>query len=610
MRAVRLAVSVLLVIWAVPSVEAAVTGRVLASDGRPLAGARVAAFALEASLERSSRLVSGRARVPVASAASAADGSFRLETALAVVDLEAAATGFQPAFARVADGERAVLALRNAPTVKGQVVAAGRPVAGATVVWMAGDESGERYELVQRSGPDGGYELPAPAGWAGSVLVTHPDFAPLSSGPGVAGWGSVLRHELGPGTAVEGRVVEVTTGRSVAGATVFVDGWPLGRSDAGGAFLVRHAPSGWSTLEARTDALAGTAEPRAGRLLVPAEPLRRLSGTVRDLGSGRPLGGAVVTLHGRDGTESSTPTDGAGRYAVTLSEGRYYATVTRQGFAAATEGQEEADAIDLHRSLALRRDFGLERLRRLTGRVQDEARRPVGGALVRLCPKQLPRLYSLEERTCFVAPSTWTAPDGGFAIAFGGEGTDETEWTVVALKEGYAMGVVEPVRATNAAPRVVVTLPAGLEMAGRVTDPEGKPIPDVAVVIAESGGAPGTLRAVLAGFADEGWTRSGADGRFATRVRPTAHELVFLGRGRSPKAVHGHDPSGGAVLDVVLDPSVEIRGRVLRSDGTGVAGVQLFTWGRASRGRPPPPHRATAASPSPDCRPGPTRSSW
>jgi len=407
----------------VPSVEAAVTGRVIGSDGRPLPGARLAAYALEPSLERVSRLVSGRAGVPVASTASAADGSFRLGTALAVVDVEAGATGFQPAFARVAEGDVAVLALRNTATVKGQVVAGGRPVAGATVVWMAGDGPGETHEVVERTGPDGGYELPAPAGWAESVLVTHPDFAPLSSGTGVSGWSSVLRHELDPGVAVEGRVVEAATGRGVAGATVFVDGWPLGRSDAGGTFLVRHAPGGWSTIEARTDALVGMTGPRAGRLLVRAEPLRRLSGTVRDVGSGRPLAGAVVTFHGGGGTEPSAPTDEAGRYAVTLSEGRYYATITRQGFATAAADPEEADAIDLYRSLALRRDFGLERLRRLTGRVQDEGLRPVGGALVRLCPKQLPRIYSLDERARFVAPSAWTAPDGTFALTFGGEGT-------------------------------------------------------------------------------------------------------------------------------------------------------------------------------------------
>ena len=582
----------LVVALAAPA-AAAVTGRVITPEGRPVAGARVTAYALELSHDRAWRLVSGRTRVPAATAIVAADGSFRLESPLAVVDVVATAGGFAPAFARLADGDATILALKGVPTVRGTVVAAGRPVPDATVVWTSATDGEELHELALRTGTDGGYEVPAPEGWATGVLVFHPDFTPLVSGGGFPGWGSSPRHELAPGVAVSGRVVDEATGRGVAAATVLFDSWPLGRSAADGSFLVRHAPHGWTTLEARTEALAGTAGPRAGNVVVRAEPLRRLSGSVRDQKSGRPLAGAIVTLYrGHGGEGAAAETDAAGRYALALPEGRYYATIAHPGFALSMEGGEDADAVDLHRANALRRDFGLARLQRLEGRVQDEAHRPVGGAHVRLSSKETPRLYTMADAGRSVAPAGWTAPDGTFALTFPASEGDESKWALLALKPGYAMGAVEPVGAANAVSPVVVTLPSGVEMAGHVTDPEGIPLSGVAVVVAESGGFAGIRTAALAGFGDEGWTRSGPDGRFVTRVRPTAHELLFLGSGRSPKAVRGYDPSGGAALEVVLEPAAEIRGRVVRPDGSGVAGIQLVAWGT----RIAKPATATTAS--------------
>ncbi len=113
----------------------------------------------------------------------------------------------------------------------------------------------------------------------------------------------------------------------MAGAELVVDGWSLGRSASDGSFLVRHAPRDWTTLLARTETRSGTASPRAGRVVVRVEPLRRVSGAVRDRRSQRPLAGAVVSLGSEQHSAFSVTTDATGRYALAVPEGRYVATV-------------------------------------------------------------------------------------------------------------------------------------------------------------------------------------------------------------------------------------------------------------------------------------------
>jgi uncharacterized protein (DUF2141 family) len=578
MRTLTLGVLVLTAALASPA-RAAVTGRIIVPDGRPLAGARVEAYGPESPLERAARLVAGRARPLVGTSTTAADGSFHLESALAVVDLVVTAPGFAPAFASVAGGETTTLVLRRAATARGAVRAGGRPVADATVVWIATDDAGGSRELILRTGVDGTYEVPAPETWASGVQVLRSDFAPLTSRPDYPGQGSALRHQLNAGVTVEGWAVDEASGRGVAGGTVLVDGWPLGRTAADGSFAVRHVPRDWASIEVRTAVLAGAAGPRAGRIVVKASPLRRLFGTVRELRSGRPVAGALVAVYGdrEDGSVTIT-TDAAGQYVFELPRGRYRAFATRRGYRATGGGDEEPDVVDLRRSLALRRNLVLEKLKELGGRVQDEAGRPVDGALVRLLPSVLPRLYSLGEIRLSRAPSVWTKPDGGFTLALPADEGDETEWTVTALKMGYALGSVEHVRASSVGSGLVVTLPAGVELAGRVSDPGGTPIPDASIVVAETSQFAGFLPAPTAELGSDAWMRSGPDGRFVTRVRPVPHELFFLAPGRSPRTVQAHDPSTGP-LEVVLETAAEIRGRVVRSDGSPAPGLQLFAWG-------------------------------
>src|SRR5262249_8499081 len=145
--------------------------------------------------------------------------------------------------------------------------------------------------------------------------------APLEVTMGLEARGSAARHELTVGVSIEGSVVDERSGRHVAGATVWLGSWPLARSGQSGAFEIRHAPSNWSSLVARTEGQVGSAKRSSGKLVVRLQPLHVLSGVVRDSRSGAPLAGAVVTAQGERSATAISGSDG--RYTFSVLPERY-----------------------------------------------------------------------------------------------------------------------------------------------------------------------------------------------------------------------------------------------------------------------------------------------
>ena len=130
--------SIVVLLAAFPAAaQAAVSGRVLAPDGKPVAGATVDALARESSEEQGDRHAAGRARSPLATARTGADGTFRIDSTRPVAGVEARADGFVPAHASVTGDGPLTLTLRRAAVKRGVIRAKGRPVAGAIVVWMS-----------------------------------------------------------------------------------------------------------------------------------------------------------------------------------------------------------------------------------------------------------------------------------------------------------------------------------------------------------------------------------------------------------------------------------------------------------------------------------------
>jgi carboxypeptidase family protein len=573
--------------------RAAISGRVVSPEGAPVAGATVEAYGQETASVRAVRIVEGRHRTPLASARSAADGSFRLEATGAFLNLEANADGFAPSFETIADERPITLVLQPAKVRRGVVVADGKAVPSAVVVWFSGGGLGDiSGEVLLKTGPDGAYEVPDPDVWAANVIVVHPDHAPLQAAREMPQWPNPLSHTLSAGVPIEGAVVDEATGRGVVGATLWVGGWPLAKSSSRGAFQIPHAPSGWNVLVAVGRTLVGLATPTAGNINIPARPARSLSGFVRDSKTSQPLGGALVWVRGeRTNVTQTATTDARGWYSFpALAAERLMASAALPGYSSVSD-EKETDMVDLRKSGSHQRDFSLVRDRRLAGRVQDEQRRPIDNAIVTVGSEGDPRMYVAGDwmvgEWTSRRPTARTGPDGSFAVTFPGE--VKSPRCVFVLKEGYAAGRSEAVNLdAEPAKPVVVTLTRGIELRGRVVTPDGTPLSDVAVVLAEDGvlqeeHVPVAL--VLVSWEGPGWTKTDAAGEFVTHVHPAVHDLAFRRPGFLPKIVQRQELTPDAVIDVVLDPAAEIRGRVVRNDGGGVPGVGVYTMNRSYMGR-------------------------
>jgi protocatechuate 3,4-dioxygenase beta subunit len=554
------------------------SGRVIGTNGRPIAGATVKVHGREQPEEEAARRAGGRDRTPLASVRTGADGTFRVETAAQAIWIEARAEGQLPAMTMPANEGGTTLVLGAAEMRRGVVRGDGRPVAGALVMWTGNDGA----EVFARTAADGSYDAPDPAKVAGHLSISHPDFAVSWAD---ASESSGLDHELDKGIAVAGVVVDAA-GKPVPNASLWIDAHiPAGQSDATGAFRIPHAMEGWEFVSARAGMLAGAAPRRNGRIVVKVRPAATLTGSVRDAATGQPLLRAtVVATNASLDLDVEADTDARGNYLFKgLPPARYRLYAGRPGYVSGPADYATAEPLDMRSVGAGRRDFTLKALPRARGRVVDAEQRPVDGALVALGFKSTPNIYSRWiSGSSGEGETAWTGADGAFSLVlpdpaaagqFGAFARDR----IVAMKEGYAAAQVETSRMASGPLRVVLT--RGVELSGRVTTAEGTPVAGAAVSAAEDGAVMGTMiptHTLLArGDGREGWTATDANGRFTLRVHPVVHHLSFHKAGHAPKVVRGHDAATGQALSVVLDPAAAVRGRVVRSDGRGVAGVSL-----------------------------------
>ena len=129
------------------------------------------------------------------------------------------------------------------------------------------------------------------------------------------------------------------------------------------------------------------------RLAKPVPGTGSIAGSVRDEKDGKPVGGAVVTVHSSD--LSSQPyrygkaqTDSSGRYAVTgLKSGTYFAQVTADGYVwelydGAEDVRHATPIMVTEPQAASGIDFRIERGGILSGRVADASGKPIAKAMV------------------------------------------------------------------------------------------------------------------------------------------------------------------------------------------------------------------------------------
>src|SRR5258708_40132898 len=137
----------------------AVTGTVINSDGAPVAGAKVSLFAPETLAAGRARLASKSSeRTPLASVTTGQNGSFSLDSPKGepLLDLNIVAAGFAPSGLRVVPDEDIGAPARSpAPAKSGTISANGKPLPGATVIWVGSD-----VELHMVTDANGKYSVP------------------------------------------------------------------------------------------------------------------------------------------------------------------------------------------------------------------------------------------------------------------------------------------------------------------------------------------------------------------------------------------------------------------------------------------------------------------
>jgi len=559
---------------------AAITGTVINRDGQALAGAKISVFALETVDARSVRVVSRTPeRQPLATVQADAKGSYSITVppGPAVVDLRAEARGYAPAQSRVQrDDETGAIGLTRADMKQGTMTAKGKPLAGATVLWMSG-----LTESVAVTDENGRYSAPDPSKWANRLVVIHPDYALLEEA-GVGPLGTLhkkgLDRTLREGMAVKGRVVAADGKTPVAKASLHLDGWPLVQSGEDGTFTITQAPRKWETLLARSGGLYAVRAQAPGLLTLRLAKAATVGGTVRDAKTRLPMQNAEVRLAPRMMGDAraltSTFSDAKGNYTLTAPPGAYEVSAARTEYAASES------AIAATAGQSLQRQFSLNPLARISGTVLDDDKRAVAGA--QITPQAVSEEMGMMMMVRMPRPSldAMSGPDGRFVLRTAGE----RELHVQANRKGFPTAKSSSFRigAGERKSGVVVTIPRGLALTGRVTDREGKPLSGVSVAASDAQRTGGPMRrVVMMGMnrSDDDQVQTASDGTFTIRLKQGAYDVAFKRDGFAVNTLRNQQVAPDSKpLEVVLEPGAEISGRVVRGS-MGIEGVNVFAFG-------------------------------
>jgi protocatechuate 3,4-dioxygenase beta subunit len=561
--------------------SAAVTGYVVNSDGQPIAGARVALFAPETVEARRARLISATPqRVPLATAESGTNGKFTIETpkdAPPVVDLRAEAAAFAPSFVRIEKDEDAgAIPLTTAAVRHGTVTAGAKPVANATVIWSSGSD-----ESLVTTNAEGRYDVADPAKWANHLTIIHPDFAVVDeSFGGLDGGHPQLDRTMSPGVPLSGRVVGEDGTTPVAKADIAAGELRLATTGDDGTFTIAHAPAKWDTLTARAAGLIGTrARTATGPLTIRLGRSASVTGSVRVAKTQAALAGAEVRLlrsafMARGEVIASAFTDAKGNYALpSLPAGAFNAYLFRPGFAGSPASFSVTPGQKLVKNLPATEES------RVAGSVLDEEKRPIAGAMLTATDVETDRgAMFMMARPVGARHEAMSAPDGRFVIRT----QADADLQILAAKKGLPSAKTATLRLAPGERKsnVILTIPRGVALTGRVVDGDGKPVSGVAVEAAQSTGSNFGMNFMRRMGGDpardrDNVIRTGSDGTFSLRVREGSYDVTFTREGFAPKQARGQQVTAASKpLEVTLEPGAEITGRVTRS-GAGVEGVNV-----------------------------------
>jgi hypothetical protein len=539
--AILLALTLSLTIYA--TAHAAITGSLADSDGKPIAGATIRAYAAEGSDLMRARLVAGKLeRDALASAQSAENGSFSIELKTpAAVDVTIEAPSHNRTTIATVDGDDLGVIVLGPPSTRTvRVTSGGKPVANAIVV------SGLEVSRTKDSG-----ELPSAGN--GSYLVVHPDYAIAASGPGSTT--NTTEIKLTRGVAVRGRVVKGTA--PVAQAVVSINGWPLAVTGDDGTFAIAHAPDNWRSISASQGSDVGSANrSKAASVEIQISAGATFTGTVRDVKRGAAVSGSRITLNGPDDSSVIALSDGKGSFTFSSLLPRSYQV---SGIHPTYAIEPAGFAVPATRS----RSFAAQAFARARGHVLDEDKKAIAGALVFASSSGPTRTRS-----------TVTNAAGEFAVRVAAGTTFPLP--INASKRDYVSAtsssrVWQPGEVRD---NIVITLAHGFVAQVRVLDRRERPVPNAQVNVTHTSGQ-GLDRSSSVACADPSLPdchRTNADGLVAVRTTEGRHDLMVLGDDVAPARMPNQMLTArSATLVVHVDRGVEISGRVVLADGTPVA---------------------------------------
>lgn len=570
----RVGLAVISTILTTASALASIHGLVMSSDGKPLANAGVVAYAIETSDQRAARLVSASPERPiVASVKTNAKGEFEIDPKkLPVVELNITAPSFGYWKSTAVEGDDAgVFMLRPALTRAAHVRADGKPVAGAIVSFMNGYET--------KTDTSGAFTVPEFSGPTRIVVIAK-GFAPVPVTV-VDGKRGNLDAALSRGVAIEGTAVSENGKSPVPKATVDVDGFPLGSTDDAGHFAIAHVDPSWREIRVHSQERVGTlTRPHgAAALRVIARPASLIEGTLRDMATKAPLANVLVSLSlgmGRGGFMGGDPTlrlaaftDERGSFTLgPLTAGNYRLSASHPHWI--IRGQ----AVSVPASTRFRSDLYATSAGTVSGTVVDERGAPIAAAGINFSQSQAGLMMTPPEAFA------WSGPNGHYVVRPLEPGTD---FTLSARRPGLPPGRSSSFRlaAGEKKNNVIVTIPSGIVIKGRVADSEKHPLTGVMVMPVEHNDqlGDGMVQNALRSVNASDHAQSAADGTFSFRVAPGSYDIAFRRDGYVVRILKKIDLKDGVLpLDVTLETAVEISGHALRPDGTPLQGASLNAW--------------------------------
>jgi Carboxypeptidase regulatory-like domain len=521
----------LIVLLLAAPLRAEITGVVIDRDGAPLRDCAVAAFAPESHEARLQRIEARLERVALRQVTTRANGTFALgDTESPFIDITATCAGAAPQSTRVRgrNAEAGALAVVRVPATTHRLIAEGRPLPDATVVFLALDGA-EAWATTDR---DGAWSVVDANAWADELIVIHPDRGIHRTTRGNGSFAH--QHTFDPRSRTHEAAVRTLSGvvrdagdrHPLAGLELHLAAGGAVRSaitgDDGSFRIARPDGEATFTVAGLEYTIERTVTPEEkGPLELFALPTASVSGRVVSA-DGDPIAGAVIAAAPRRVAYSGPD----GRFLLRGLDGPAALEATRAGFASASTPLLALERAVQRRGVTL----VLDPLVRVKGLVREEHAPIANASLVvrAIADEAVQRHAQSDAEGAFL-----------FELAPGA-------YEMTVMSDGHVAATRAVTIASGAAERFLeVVLARGIELAG---------------TIVRSGSGDGvagvTITAAGASSVSDG------NGRFALRVSEEPAQLTLDKRDELLHLTRAITPPLNAITIDVPEPRT-VHGRVI-----------------------------------------------